>query len=372
MLKKILKLLPAVLIVTACGIYDHGTPVRTSTVFEKGEGGVHTYRIPAIVKSKAGTLLAFAEARHNGAGDSGDISLVVKRSVDNGRNWGPAINVWADRGNVCGNPVPVVLRSGRILLICTWNKGSDHEMAIHRRESEDTRRVFCIHSDDDGISWSEPEEITAQVKDPEGTWYATGPCHGLLTSENMIVIPCNHGVYNDGPKGTAGHIIYSTDEGRSWSIGAVYDTGNESTVSEMRDGNLLLNMREWYPDGRERHGKRISAFISPDGSADPQGTWFNGGLTDPNCQGSQINNRRGQLYFSNPDTASERRNLTIRKDSGFGQTWIKYCTVTEGPAAYSDLVILRQPFLLLKQTTGIIYEAGVQNPYERIDFTVVR
>ena len=363
-------LFPAVLMASAC---CHGTMLYTSTVFSKGEGGVHTYRIPAIAKSREGTLLAFAEARNDGSGDSGDIDLVLKRSTDGGRSWSEAITVWDAGSDVCGNPVPVVLGSGRILLVCTWNKGSDKEMAIHRRESEDTRRVFCLHSDDDGLSWSIPEEITGEVKDPEWTWYATGPGHGLLTKDGKVVIPCNHGVYgSEGPEGTVSHIIFSTDEGRSWNIGAVAPNGNECTVSELADGELLLNMREWYPDGRKRSGRRLGMFIRRNLTPEPD-IWKMG-LPDPNCQGSQISDRKGRLYFSNPSTTDARRNLVIHKDiDGHGQTWTPFCTITEGPAAYSDLVILwENPVWPIKTITGVLYETGEEGPYERIDFTAVR
>lgn len=166
-MKKIYTLLAALACI--CGCDRPAEVLFRSTVFEKGEGGIDTYRIPATVKSKAGTILAFAEARHDSAGDSGHIDLVLKRSSDAGKSWGPVITVWGDGENVCGNPSPVVLPDGRILLVCTWNKGSDKEMDIHHRRSEDTRRVFCLYSDDDGLSWSAPREISPQVKDSEWT-----------------------------------------------------------------------------------------------------------------------------------------------------------------------------------------------------------
>ena len=96
-------------------------------LFSAGDGGVHTYRIPAIVQTQGGVLLAFAEARHNSRSDTGDIDLVVRRSTDGGRTWGETITVWDDGGNVCGNPCPVVdRRTGRVLLLSTWNNGNVH------------------------------------------------------------------------------------------------------------------------------------------------------------------------------------------------------------------------------------------------------
>ena len=371
-MKKIYTLLAALACI--CGCDRPAEVLFRSTVFEKGEGGIDTYRIPATVKSKAGTILAFAEARHESAGDSGHIDLVLKRSTDAGKSWGPMITVWGDGKNVCGNPSPVVLTDGRILLVCTWNKGSDREMDIHHRRSEDTRRVFCLYSDDDGLSWSAPKEITSQVKDPEWTWYATGPGHALLTESGRVVVPCNHGVWDEGARNTCSHLILSDDGGRSWRIGAVLEKGNECSVSEFRKDELLVNIRDWRLDGSEREHCRLGAFVEDGGErADPQGCWTIWALPDPNCQGSQIADRRGRLYFSNPEDESQRRNLTVRKDiSGTGQTWIPFCTITEGPAAYSDLVILRQPLAMFRQITGVLYETGEKSPYERIDFAVFR
>ena len=140
-------------------------------LFSAGDGGVHTYRIPAIVQTQGGVLLAFAEARHNSRSDTGDIDLVVRRSTDGGRTWGETITVWDDGGNVCGNPCPVVdRRTGRVLLLSTWNNGKDPEKDIHARTSIDTRRVFLLYSDDEGLTWSAPREITASAKKKAWTW----------------------------------------------------------------------------------------------------------------------------------------------------------------------------------------------------------
>src|SRR5690606_18951381 len=97
-------------------------------IYTRGEGGYHTYRIPAIVVTHDGTLLAFAEGRKDSRGDAGDIDMLVKRSTDGGRTWSEQIVIWDDAGNTCGNPNPVVDRqSGAILLLMTHNLGTDHE-----------------------------------------------------------------------------------------------------------------------------------------------------------------------------------------------------------------------------------------------------
>ena len=125
------------------------TEIFRSEVYHKGMAGYSSFRIPAIVRTKDDILLAFAEARKDGGGDSGNIDLVVRRSEDGGRTWGDIITVWDDRVNTCGNPAPVVdYNSGRVLLLMTWNNGKDSEHAIMYRQSQDSRRVFICYSDD--------------------------------------------------------------------------------------------------------------------------------------------------------------------------------------------------------------------------------
>ena len=149
-------------------------------VFLSGAEGYHTYRIPAVIVSKKGTLLAFCEGRKRGRGDSGDINMVVKRSFDSGKTWGPMQIIWDDAGNTCGNPAPVVDReTGTIHLLMTWNRGDDHERDIIALKSKDTRRVFVTQSTDDGLTWTAPKEITNTTKLPSWTWYATGPGAGI-------------------------------------------------------------------------------------------------------------------------------------------------------------------------------------------------
>lgn len=336
-------------------------------IYTKGEDGFDTYRIPAIVQAKDGTILAFAEARKNSGGDTGDIDLVVKRSSDGGKTWSKIITIWDDADNVCGNPAPVVDRStGRIILVSTWNKGSDTERAIHARTSEDTRRVFVIFSDDNGLTWSDAHDITDQAKSPEWTWYATGPCHSIQLQSGRIVVPCNHGVYDNGPAGTRSHVIYSDNLGETWTIGGDARIGNESTVVELSGGDLMLNMRSWYGDSEKAGHQRVAA-ISHDAGKTFGEPFILKGLIEPVCNGSTIDYspagvRTGKILFSNPEHPSKRINMTVRMSSDNGATWERVCTLTEGPAAYSDLCVLADGDVV------IAYEGGETRPYENITF----
>jgi len=193
-------------------------------VFRAGENGFHTFRIPALIATRKGSLLAFAEGRRNGRGDSGEINVVLKRSGDQGRTWS-ALRIVAGRGsNTIGNPCPVQDRlTGRILLPLTCNPGNVTETQMINREVEAWRTVFLTWSDDDGRTWAPLAEITDSVRKPDWTWYATGPGVGIQTRAGRLVIPCDHNA--EGSADSRSHIFYSDDHGATWRLGGEASPG---------------------------------------------------------------------------------------------------------------------------------------------------
>lgn len=354
--------------------YRQPAPVASDVIFRKGDYGYDTFRIPALLKTGSGSVLAFAEARKYSKSDTGDIDLVVRRSDDGGRSWSDMQVVWDDAENTCGNPAPVLdEESGKIILVTTWNKGTDPEADIHAKTSEDTRRVFVMTSDDDGRTWSAPREITAQAKKPEWTWYATGPCHGLQIRsgehKGRIVIPCNHGVFKNGKAaGTLSHVIYSDDLGENWKIGGIASTGNESTIAELEDGTLMLNMRVWKNKSVQRTDFDRDVAWSRDGGESFCRESTASGLAEPRCNASMINwykdgKPTSVLLFSNPDHAKKRVNMTLKQSNDNGQTWSPVYRFDGAKAAYSDLAVFDDG------DVGILYECGMKSPYEKIVFT---
>ena len=340
------------------------------TVFRAGVGGYHTYRIPAAVTTPRGTVLAFAEGRKNGGGDSGDIDLLIKRSTDGGQTFSrDATIIWDDSDNTCGNPCVVVDRAtGTIWLLMTHNLGRDHEKQITAGTAKGTRTVWVTSSTDDGLTWAAPREITREVKKPEWAWYATGPGVGIQLTrgpkKGRLVIPCDY-VVKGGGSGNA-HVIYSDDHGQTWTLGgeAPKREFNESQVVELSDGRLMLNMRNHAPAVKRGAPKHRGVAISPDGgetftalSRDPK-------LIEPICQASVA--RFGEvLVFSNPASTDVRAGLRLRVSRDDGQTWWHNPPVYAGPAAYSCLAPVDE------NTLGLLFECGEAKPYERIDFVRV-
>lgn len=333
-------------------------------IYNQGTDDFELYRIPAIVKSKSNTLLAFAEARKaRSNGDSGDIDLVVKRSSDNGKTWSKQITIWNDGQNTCGNPVPIVDDRGRIHLLMTWNFQTDKWGAITNGTGEDSRRPYYTYSDDDGITWAQPVEITSSVKKEKWDWYATGPCHGIQIQKGIhkgrLVAPNYFTTRESGKVTSYSHIIYSDDYGKTWKPGEPTPVGGvgECSVAEIGEGTLMLNMRA-------DEGFYRKSCTSIDGGL----TWSSPQISidqiDCKCQGS-ILSIGGAVFLSNAASATERINMTIKKSTDNGKNWKGQYTVYEGNSGYSDIVELSDSQI------AIIYEGGEKRYTDGLAFKVV-
>jgi sialidase-1 len=355
LLAALLGLLPAVA--------PSGEPkgVQRVDVFVSGKDGYHTFRIPAVVVSRKGTLLAFCEGRKNSRSDTGDIDLVLRRSNDGGKTWGP-LQVIADVGpDTIGNPCPVVEReSGTIFLPLTRNLGNETEKVIRDGTSKGGRSVWLMKSTDDGATWSKPVEITKSVRRDNWTWYATGPGCGIQLKSGRLVIPCDHNLL--GTRARHSHVIYSDDRGSTWKIGGVLgENTNECQVIERANGTLLINMRSY-------HGKnRRAVATSTDGGLTWSEVRLDETLVEPVCQASLLrytlatDRGKDRLLFSNP-ASSKREKMTVRLSYDEGKTWPVAKVLHAGPAAYSALAVLPDGRI------GCLYERGAKSAYERITF----
>ncbi|MET9297563.1 sialidase family protein, partial [Streptomyces sp. NPDC003077] len=347
------------------------------------EKGYACFRIPAIVKSARGTLLAFAEGRVRNCGDAADIDLVVKRSTDGGRTWGPLQVVNEGNGDTRGNPAPVVdRRTGRILLAETYNKGRTDAQGC---DVPCDRTPHLQYSDDDGATWSEPEDLTEDLRPPHwNSWYATGPVHGVQLTRGRhagrLVFTVNAESYAGG-RITANHgaLMYSDDGGDSWEVGAVdsWPTAadgtfrqkpSEMSLVERADGSLYVSARE--QDGTDL-GHRTAA-VSRDGGESFDGPFR--ALPDlyaPMVQGSVLRLRSraqdgySRLLLAVPADPDRRRTMTIRSSYDEGRTWEgvdRGARVTTDWSGYSDLVNISH------EETGLLYEGGAVDARDEIRF----
>ncbi|BCU75586.1 sialidase family protein [Luteolibacter sp. LG18] len=337
----------------------------------KGSGHApdHTYRIPSLAVTRKGTLLAFAELRKNSAGDTGDIDTVVKRSTDGGKTWSAETVALDLDGNTIGNACPVVdPATGRITVVAVWNKVPENQ--IKAGFGEDSRRVYLAQSDDDGVTWSKPEDISPQVKQPGWGWFASGPGAGIVLArgshKGRMVIGANHRETEGDAPGYYAHTIYSDDSGKTWQSSRTFAARhtNECEVVELADGKLLLNMRNHGSGQRDR-----AVALSKDGGETWEETHWDAHLPEPQCMGSILRQSwpgagtPGLILFSNPASRSGRRDLVLRGSRDDGQTWPLAKLIQPGDAAYSHLAVLPD---------GAIAIAYETDRYSRIAFTTVR
>lgn len=347
-----------------CGSYDSAEQqegLDQKPLWTAGQEGYHTYRIPALLTTQAGTLLAFCEGRKNNRRDHGDIDLLVKRSTDRGETWSPHEIVYEEGGSAeitIGNPCPVVDQDTGTI----W-------MPFCR----DNKQILITKSDDDGVTWSAPVNISEGIIQKHWVWVATGPGVGIQMRQGphkgRLVIPCDHGVMVGEQRIMHSHVFFSDDRGESWQRGGLLpDHTDESQVVELADGRLLLNMRSYWgkvAKRADRLGKRALAW-----SEDGGGTWseltFDETLIEPVCQGSFLrctlaaDNGRNRLLFSNPASTTDRVNMTVRLSYDEAESWPVAKTLHAGPSAYSSLAVLSD------HTIACLYERGDDTAYDTL------
>ncbi|MFZ9388415.1 MAG: sialidase family protein [Chitinophagaceae bacterium] len=359
-------------------------------VFISGTEGHKSYRIPALIALPNGDILAFAEGRVAGAADFGDINIVLKRSGDKGKTWGPLQTVVDYSGLQAGNPAPVVdltdplYPNGRLFLF--YNTGNNHENEV--RKGNGLREVWYKTSIDGGVSWNEAVNITKEVHRPRQSskwadhnfkedWrsYANTPGHALQVQtgryRGRIFIAANHSAGNPRDKfeDYDAHGFFTDDHGKSFQLGSSLNMpgSNESMAAELSGGKLMMNSRNQKGDIRAR-----IVSVSSNGGISWDTTYFDKNLPDPVCQASILaigkRRKRNILAFCNPAHEKKRDNLTLRISFDDGKTWEKNFVLdkdesTGDNAAYSDLVRISG------NKVGVLYEKG---NYSKIVFLIVK
>lgn len=337
-----------------------------SSVFLNGEGGYACYRIPAIIQTPQGTLMAFAEGRKTGCSDFGDVDLLLKTSKDNGLHWSKAQVVAEFDSLQAGNPAPVIdlfdanYPEGRVFLFYNTGTASEHNVRL----GKGTREVLYITSSNEGVDWSQPINITPQVHFNKNAgkaskdWrtHATTPGHAFqfknLPYQGRLYIPANHsqGPPQEGFNEYRAYGFYTDDHGQTFRVSPDLKTpsSNEAIGVELPSGQLMLNVRE--QNGATK--TRLIA-LSDSGGENWDNEYFDQALISPVCQSSLLvfeGLKDTLLLYSGPNSKSKRVKMTIKGSQDEGKSWPYQKEIFSGTAAYSDLVQIDV------NTIGLFYE----------------
>ena len=372
---------------SATSIQRIGVSVRTG-----GDDGVHTYRIPGLATTKAGTLIAVYDIRYRGGGDlPGDIDVGMSRSTDDGRTWAPmqVIMNMGDDPNFLFDGIgdPTVLvdnNTGTVWCAATWSHGNrSWHGSDPGLEPEETGQWILVNSEDDGITWSDPINITQQVKKPSWSILLQGPGKGITMRDGTIVFPAQyqdppHPIDKQANRLPHSALIYSEDHGKTWatSTGAFDDT-TEAQVVELDDGEIMINCRY------NREATRVVMTTSDKGKTWTEHPTSRKALIEPGaCMASLINvgrelrqlgengkysQRDDFLLFSNPDSLNGRNHITIKASLDGGQIWPPQHHLLldeQNGAGYSCMAIIDP------ETVGIIYEGSQAHmTFQRVKIT---
>lgn len=358
------------------------------------QDSVHTYRIPGLTTTSKGTLLASYDVRRDLRRDlQGDLDIGISRSTDGGQTWEPMrialdMGTWGDLPEKFNGVSDACLladtNSGDVYVAGLWmygvinkegkwveglteesedwnhqwkNKGSQPGFGV-----KETSQFMIAKSEDDGITWSEPVNITRMGKKEEWWLYAPGPGHGMVMENGTLIFP-TQGRNKMGE--SFSNITYSTDHGKTWkSSNAAYSNTTESMVVQLDDGSLMLNMR----NNRNRKNKsntngRAIAVTSDMGDTWEEHATSQGALIEPTCMASlhkhvyqEGGEKKSILLFSNPNSKFRRKHMTIKVSFDNGETWPeeKWILLDEAKlrGGYSCLTSIDE------NNIGILYESS--------------
>lgn len=366
--------------------FRYGVAVRSH-----GQDGIDTYRIPGLTTSEEGTLMAVYDVRRASARDlQGDIDIGLNRSFDGGKTWEP-LQIVIDMKEWGGLPekfngvsdASILVNGDDIYIAGLWmygvidkngkwveglNEDSDDWNHQWRNKGsqpgfdvKQTSQFLIVKSTDNGKTWSEPVNLTKMCKKEEWWLWAPAPGRGIVMDNGTLVFPTQG---RDAKGLPFSNITYSKDNGKSWQTSASASTNTtECSVVEYEKGKLMLNIR----DNRNRRDKSSTNGRAVFTTLDLGLTWVehetsHGTLNEPVCMGSlhkhllkDTKEEKELLFFCNPNSKYERKNITVRLSLDKGMTWPKdkWILLDEGKGrGYSCITSINE------HTIGVLYEGS--------------
>jgi N-acetylneuraminic acid mutarotase len=347
--------------------------LEKQSLFDGAGEGYAVCRIPGLLATRGGAVLATVEARRGGGGDWDDNDVLLRRSLDGGRSWDKPRLVAAQ---ATYGPGPI----SNFVMLSDRQSGVVHALYCYKY-----RRVFHVESRDDGATFSAPVEITPALEEfrRDYPWrvVATGPGHGTQLRNGRFIVPVwmSDGSGKEMGKGNLGHrpsivsLIYSDDRGRTWHRGEIIcrtdqriRNPSETVMVELADGRVLFNIRS------ECKQNRRLVSISPDGARGWSEPRFEPALLEPICMAGMIRlawpaqDQASRILFANPDNLEntlvkpggvfhDRKRLTVKMSYDECQSWPVSKVLEEGPSGYCDLAVLSDRTILC------MYECGTRD-----------
>ena len=329
-------------------------------LFKVGDLGFQRFHIPGIVVTAKGTVLAWCEARRTD-GDWADIRVLLRRSTDDGQTWSAPKEIVEVPGPITKNPFALALKQTNPKDV-TYNNPvliADRDGTVNMVFCLEYMRCFYQRSDDDGVNWSAPVEITSTFeafkKDYDWKVLATGPNHSIQLKSGRLVVPVwlSTGTGGNAHRPSVTATIYSDDGGKTWLAGEIavpcteeFINPNETVAVELSDGRVMLNVRN------ESKTHRRIVVTSPDGATDWSDPKFDDALVEPICMAGLVryqHDGKSLLLFCNPNNLTradgkeepgksrDRRNVSVRISDDDGQTWTAGKSIEPEWSAYSDI-----------------------------------
>ena len=335
------------------------------SVFEGGEGSF--WRIPGMIMTRKGTVLATCQHRIDSVEDSGhDIAIAQNRSLDGGTSWSGQRDIVREKGVTFWQGALVEDRESSTLLLPYVNfPATQSWQSFYVEHGQKGGGFWIMRSIDEGQTWSEPSWVKVEQNPLGWTGFPDNAVHGIQLSEGphagRLVIPAK--LFKEGEQGflpgIRGGLLYSDDGGRTWSVGAVMQRGSdESVIAEASGGTVYANLRynKWFSEKRG-FGRSV------DGGANFKNVGNHKGLNHPPChaglvRASDWDGHGDALLFSHP--RKRRQDLGMYVSRNDGKSWTYARSIYPGPAGYSDLVVTPNGQVLC------LFENGRDTAKERI------
>ncbi len=330
--------------------------LQKTNLFTAGTAGYATYRIPGMVATSKGTLLAYCEARKSLQGDWGAIDIMMRRSTDGGKTWEKQRKIVNVEGKVTQNSVALeqnLAKEGEITInnpVAITDRQTD---AVHFLYCVEYARCYYMRSDDDGRTFTESVDVTKTFEKfrDEYDWkvLATGPGHGIQLKNGRLLVPVwlSTGTGGHAHRPSCVSVIYSDDNGKTWRGGQIVVAHpnpvnpSETVAVQLNDGRVMFNIRH------ESKPRLRGVCISPDGATTWSKMIFHEQLPEPVCMGSIIRlsekpvHKRNRILFANPHNPDDRqrKNVTVKLSYDEGKTWPVARSIESGISGYSDLAV---------------------------------